>query len=320
MTELLTTLKDALTRNFGYKSVALLFALVFWVWVQSEQRVEDRVRATVEWRLPDGTALTEPPLEQVSVSVEGVQAFVRLLHQRELRIVVDLGKAREGDVSVDLTQKQVEGLPEQVHVRSISPSQLRVTLDRQLKRKVAVAPVTVGAVAPGFRLASVKILPERAELIGAASVLRALDAVSTEDIDLDGLREDVDVDVGLALKKGVEPAGAGKRFTAHVDVEPIIAERTFAEVPVTVREPGWGTAVERVTVKLSGPEEAISGLQPEEVSVVVRVPEGYTGPGGEARAGRTEGLRFEVIQGGGDQVRVVDVSPATIPVTRKETP
>lgn len=318
MSGLLGSLRAAFTQNFGYKAVALLFALVFWIWVQSEQRVEDRVRATVEWRLPDGTALTEPPLEQVSLSVEGVQAFVRLLKQRDLKIVVDLEKAREGDVAVDLSQKPVEGLPTQVHVRSVSPAQLRVTLDRRLKRKVGVAAVTVGKVAEGYRVVSVKLSPERAEFEGAASVLRALDAVSTEDIDLGGLKEDVDLDIGLSLKKGITLAGTPPRFTAHIDVEPIITERTFAEVPVLVRDAGWTAGVERMSVALSGPAEALGGLGADEVSVMVYVPDDFAGNTGEARAGRTDGLRFEVVHGGGDAVEVESWTPAVIPVTRKE--
>ena len=47
-------LKDFFTRNLGYKVVSLLFALTFWAWVQSEQRVEQRCRQRQYHHQDDG--------------------------------------------------------------------------------------------------------------------------------------------------------------------------------------------------------------------------------------------------------------------------
>ncbi|GDX81243.1 hypothetical protein LBMAG42_30540 [Deltaproteobacteria bacterium] len=318
MKDLAAVLRAAFTQNMAYKVVSLLFATLLWVWVQTEQRVEERVRANVLWLLPDGLALVEPPIDTVNLTVGGAQAFVRSLRQRELAVEVDLTKAHEGDVSVDLSQKQVSGLPPQVHVVSAAPSQLRVTLDRRLKRKISVAPVTVGKVADGYRVVSIRVAPERVELAGAATVLRGLESVSTEEVDVGELREDLEVDVGLALRKGIDQAGVATRFSVHVDVEPIVVERTFDVVPVLVRDAAWTTATAAVSVVLSGPQEPLSEMSADDVSVMVHIPESFEGASAQVRFGKGTGAHLEVVQSGGDAIKVLSVSPDSVLVTRKE--
>ncbi len=318
MKELLVGLRDSILSNLGYKVVALLFATAFWVWVQSDLRVTTRARVALNWTVPDGMALVEPPLETVSAEIEGVQAFVRSLKQRQLSMKVDLSEASEGDVTVALGDLPVIGLPSQLTVRSLSPSQLRVTLDRRLKRKVGVLPSTVGTVAEGYRLVAVKVSPTRAELSGAASILRAIENVNTEEVDLGGLREDADVVVGLALGKGITPAGLAVGFTVHVDVEAVHGTRRFESVPVLIRDALWASPLSEVAVVLAGPEETLRGLEPEQVSVMVNVPRPLDARTTEARRGRSSGARFEVVHGGGETVRVESVEPAVIPLQRKE--
>lgn len=318
LTEVLGDVRDVFTTNLAYKALALAFALMMWIWVQSEQVVEDRARVRLEWRLPEGLMLVEPPLETATVTVEGVQAFVRAVRQKDLSIQVDLSRAREGEVSLDLSERAVNGIPPQVRVVSVSPSALKVQLDRVLKRRVNVTADTRGDPADGFRLAQVTVEPDRVELSGPSSILRKLTEVPTDTVDVSGLREDAEFEVGLAVKKGQLTPTRSERFVVAVKVEPIVKERAFESVPVLLRNAeDYTVAAEDVRVTLAGPVEKLNAIDPEQVSVVVHVPEGFDAPTGDARRGRGEGLRYEVVQPGGEAVSVVDVSPERIPVTRK---
>ncbi|MFN7142429.1 MAG: CdaR family protein [Myxococcota bacterium] len=318
LTEVLGDVRDVFTTNLAYKALALAFALMMWIWVQSEQVVEDRARVRLEWRLPEGLMLVEPPLETATVTVEGVQAFVRAVRQKDLSILVDLSRAREGEVSLDLSERAVNGIPPQVRVVSVSPSALKVQLDRVLKRRVNVTADTRGDPADGFRLAQVTVEPDRVELSGPSSLLRKLTEVQTDTVDVSGLREDAEFEVGLAVKKGQLTPTRAERFTVAVKVEPIVKERAFEAVPVLLRNAeDYVVSAEDVRVTLAGPVERLNAIDPEQVSVVVHVPEGFDAPTGDARRGRGEGLRYEVVQPAGEAVSVVDVSPERIPVTRK---
>lgn len=316
--DVLVDVRDLFMSNLAYKTLALAFALMMWVWVQSEQVVEDRARVRLEWKLPDGLMLVEPQLETATVTVEGVQAFVRAVRQKELSILVDLSRAKEGEVSLDLSERPVLGLPSQARVVSVSPAALKVQLDRVLKRRVNVVAATRGEPAEGFRLAKVVVQPDRVELAGPSSVLRSLTEVATDAVDISGLREDAEFQVGLAVKKGQLAPTQAARFAVEVKIEAIVARRAFEAVPVLLRDAeGFGTPSPNVRVTLAGPVASLNAIDPEELSVVVHVPEGWSSATGEARRGGVEGLRYEVVQPGGEAVSVVDVVPDRITVERR---
>jgi len=317
--EVTARIRRGLSENLAYKVITLGFAVVLWAWVQSQHRVEGRVQVPIEWTAPEGMAFVEPPLETATVRVEGIQAFVRALPQTPMSIAVDLTKASAGDVAVDLGQRRVVGLPNQVLVKEITPGQLRLTLDRILKRRLPVTPATVGRVADGFRLVAVTVEPDRAEVEGAASVLRAMDGVSTAEVDLGGLRDDQSVEVALSLRKGLRPSQV-TRYTVTVDVEPIISERSFSGVPVLVRDAGWVSVTPTVDLRLAGPVEELASFDPGQISVVAIVPPGRVSTSVDARRGRNEGPRYEVVHGGSSRVEVVGVEPAVLKLVRSEVP
>lgn len=308
-----------LSDNLGYKAASLLFAVLVWIGVQSQHRVEERARATVRWAVPEGMTFVEPPIEVVTLTIEGVQALVRTVPQRTLTMDVDLTKATAGDVSIDLGQRPVSGLPDQLNVTSVSPAQLRLTLDRLLKRRVPVTPATVGKVAEGYRVAAVTVTPDRAELEGAATLLRSMESVPSGEADIGGLRDDQDVEVGLGLRKGLSATKAG-RYVVHVDVEPIIIERRFDFVAVVVESAGWTPVTPAVSLVLTGPQEEVNAVGADVVRVVVTVPVERTGNTAEARRSRGEGVRYEVVHGAGEAVRVVSVEPATLKLVRTPSP
>lgn len=309
-------LRGLLTDNLVYKLVSLLCALTLWLWVQSEQEVTERVRVRLDWDLPEGTMLTEPPLESALVTVEGVQAYARAVRQQSLRMRLDLTAMKEGEVSLTLADQTVEGLSSRLRVVSVSPERLDVKLDRAQRRRLPVTVATRGQVPPGFAVKSISVEPDRVEVTGPASVLRGLKELVTDEVDLSSLREDADFDVGLGVKKGQLLFSKDRGFVVKVAVEAVTKERRLDDVPVVVRgDASRVVGVSTVQVLLSGPVDQLDALDPEEVSVLLYVPDGVEA--GVARAGEGPGLRFEVVHPGGEHVRVVSVTPAEIPVGPK---
>lgn len=313
----LERLRELVLGNLAYKVLAGAFAMMMWIWVQSEQVVEERTRVRLDWKFPEGLTPVEPPLESATVTVEGVQAFVRAVRQRDLSIPVDLSRAKEGQVELDLTERPIEGLPGHLRVVAIAPATLQLRLDRIQKRRVPVAAATRGEPAEGWRVAGVRVQPDRVELRGPSTILRQLEEVQTDPVDVGGLRDDGEFTVGLAVRQGQLAPTSPVTFTVTVDLEPVVRQRRVEDVPVIVRTEGWVATASRVAVTLQGPATTIEQLDPDEVSVVVSVPDGYAPEAGLATRGREGGPRFEVLHAGGDQVEVVDVQPPKIPVMRE---
>lgn len=296
-------LREWVFDNFAFKILSFVFAALVWFWVQSDHVMTQRVRVAVDWRLPDGMMLTQRPLETATLTVEGVQATIRSIRQRDLRVEVDLSQAAEGEVAVDLSERPVVGLPVQARVVKVSPSDLRVTVDRSLKRRLDVVGTVVGEVAPGHRLIRTTVEPDRVEVIGPASLLRTLTRVATEEVDISSLKEDAEFsDVALALPRGtVKPSGTG-RVKVSVQIEAIRERRRLEDVLVVVMPEGrYRAKASTASVELDGPITALQELDASAVTVVVHVPDEFTARQGVAKASE-RGLRYEVVHNGDDRV------------------
>lgn len=137
------------------------------------------------------------------MSVRGTQAVIRAMRQRDLSISVDLARASAGDVSVDLGDRPVSGLPPHARVLDVVPGTVRLHLERALRRRVPVSVATRGTVAEGYELKSLVAVPSHVELTGPASVVRQVGEVVTDVVDIGDLREDAEFPVGLAGRLGV---------------------------------------------------------------------------------------------------------------------
>ncbi|HND29651.1 MAG TPA: CdaR family protein [Myxococcota bacterium] len=308
-------LRAAFTQNLGYKLASGVFALGIWIWVQNEQVITDRTRVHLEWQLPEGLVATEPLLEQVALTTEGVQALVRATRSQDLRITLDLRRAKIGDVTVDLADQIITGLPTGLRVVSLSPSTLRVQLDRILKKKVAVRIAETGDIANGYRLQGLKVQPNNIELIGPSSLLRSVSEVSTDPVDLSGLRDDMSLDVALDLKPGIRSAAA-RTVQVKVDVEELRDVRVLEAVPVLLQDGGrYVAGISSVRLKIEGPTALLAELDVDKVVVRVVVPADYDGRTGEVARG-TEGLHYTVELPDSDRYEV-EVDPPRIPLLPK---
>lgn len=310
----MSLIRDFFTQNLGYKLVSLCFAITFWAWVQSEQRVEQRLKVPVAWMLPDGLGLVEPPIEAAFVTVEGVQGTLRSVRAADMSIPVDLRKATEGEVNVSLTDLPIANLPAGVRIKDIEPDSLKLTLDRIRTRRVRVVADTRGEPAPGYKVGAVKVEPERVDLTGPGSILQTVTEVKTDAVDLSGLRDDAEFEVGVATHKSQLRADKSTRLTVTVSVTAVVKERKFDAVPLSV-PPGWLPSVPSVIVTVAGPVDAVDHLDAAGVHATIDVPEG-TEPGQVATWGPETGLRLDVGLGTVEGVDVTAVEPARITLER----
>ena len=242
----------ALTQEVPFKVLSLLFALLIWAWVQTQQIVSQRTRAEVKWTIPEDQAWVDPVPKSLVVTIKGPQGLVRNVKKRTLRYDVDLSDAETGMTSVDFSERALKGMSEGVEVVQISPPGIDVELDQRMERTVRVTPATIGDVAQGYRLSSVSVSPSTVRIAGPRSLVRSIAEISTDVIDLTGLTANKELSLSLASKwRTVRPVEK-QSLTANVTVEPIIAEKTFNDVPVMARADGWKTSPTTV-VTLTGP-------------------------------------------------------------------
>lgn len=305
----LQRMRQALLGNVAYKIFACFLAVLIWGWVQSEQIVEERARVRIVWKFPEGLVPVEDPIDDVAVTIQGVQTWVRAARRQDLSLSIDVSGAQEGPLQLDLSDRPIVGLPAQVRVLNVLPTRLDIELDRLLRRTVALVPATRGELAPGFKLGKVRVEPDRVELTGPAQAIRGLAEVSTQPVDLSGLREDATFQVGLALPRGQVTTSRTVQTTVHVQIVSITGERALEGVRVSGADPSWALTPATLDVTLSGPVVELEDIDPAGFEVRLHVPDGWAGPG-TATFDATEGPSLSLPSG--PRIRVRSVVPTSI--------
>jgi hypothetical protein len=308
-----------LVANPTYKLLSLAIAVGAWMYVQSGQLSDAKVRAVIEWKLPPGLSTTEPLPATVMIGVQGTRSATRRAQRADVTVSADLSDAEVGEHVLEFGSLEVRGLPPAVHAVGFSPSAVRMVLDEQAVRKVKVQPVTVGDPATGYSVLAVTVEPAVIELRGPRVVMSDLRDVSTKPIDVSSLTADVEAPVELDLPWGIAPA-SGDPVRVRIDVEPVLEQRTFEGVPVIVQVPGFGPSVPSVQVVLRGPAGALQDMDPDSVFAIARLPDAPSPSRSsyDVAWGPPDGPRLEVVFPGDPAViQVTAVRPGRVEVVRQ---
>ncbi len=305
--------------NPHYKFVSVLVAVLLWLYVQGQQSVDGSIRADIVWQLPPGLVATEPLPVKVTMSVTGSRAAVRRVERSTTSVRIDLSELETGAHLVDTSAYPVEGL-QTLTLNSLSPSTVAFSLDELTSRKVVVDPVLVGTPREGYRVSSALPDPLVVTVRGAQSAVQDRIEVSTRPIDVSGLQNDAALLAALDLPTGVERVG-DEVLEVFVTVEAESDSRRYSDVPVVVwplsAASEWRADPEFVTVQLEGASSALRGVRGEDILVFAHLPESPDRPRYTVALGPAEGQRLRVLHGGGELVRVIDVSPQAVRIVRQ---
>ncbi len=306
------------SHNLMFKSLSLVFAVFLWAWVQTEQVVDKRSRARVDYIWPEGLVRVQEVPKTLVVTLRGPQGLVRNLEPSHLRYQVDLTEAELGDVSVDFSARILAGLPDGVTVVQVSPPAVDIDLDRNLIREVRIKEMVIGDVAAGWKKGKVTVTPSTIQISGPQSLVRQISELATDVVDVNGLKETTRFDVALALKERTISTVDAQSVAVTVEVSPIIVKKTFNGVPIMARGSGWRAKPTAATVTLEGNAGDMRELSPEQVSVQVHLPD----PVPPSRSLEVKFNRkaphsgLEVVHQGPDSVEVVNVLPSTVLLER----
>jgi YbbR domain-containing protein len=198
-----------ITKNPTLKIISLILAIILWVFVKSKSGGEVGLVVPLEfYRVPSNVIVTQVSDEAINVRVNGSFMQLERLPSREIRARIDLSRARPGTNSFDILPDNFN-IPRGLKVTQISPSSVKVELDRVMESIVQVKAAVKGRPARGYRVSKISVDPPYITLQGARSQLGGLKEVSTEVVDISGLKETVRVAAplriaDLRLKKDVK--------------------------------------------------------------------------------------------------------------------
>jgi YbbR domain-containing protein len=206
----------ALARNWQLKLLAAVLAVVVWFFVVSANRSRFGFAAPVEYvGLEAGMVLIGAPRETVDVQVEAARWAAARLAPTDVRVRVNLSRAREGDNTLPLSADDVQA-PAGVNVVRIAPTSVRVSVATAATRALRVVPQLRGSPPPDVRLGRVVVEPATVQVKGPRTTIEERATVETAPVDLTDLRQSVTRTVGLQLPDSVYPT---TQRTVQVTVE-----------------------------------------------------------------------------------------------------
>ncbi len=300
------------------RAVALLFAIMIY-WSISAQISEERFISGVpiEYRLDSGLILTSASRYDAAITVRGSRRDLNDLDASAIVARVQVNSSHrmpDGSYRIQLHPNDFllnrSGLSV-VRVELPRDGVLSLRMTRRISRSVKVKPRFAGKLAPEYRLADWRVIPDEVRISGPENVVAEVREVITEPIPLSpAVEEAFEYDAVLSTpgRTSLSPG----RAMVQVDVVRNIEQRTFKQLPVQIMgEPGSSVTAlpaepgTRVDVTLTGSIAALSALSPDDVRPFVRL-SGVGVPGIHA-------LPVELyVKGGG--VGVKTIAPGEIKV------
>ena len=182
-------LKRYLLHNFWLKTLSLLLAAGLWWQISpDEQPAEVSLHAPIVFQhVPEHLEISSETVPEAQIRVKGPERVIRQLQATEVHAEIDLGDAKAGERTFDLTSQQVRH-PSDVTVMQVVPSQLHLSFDTRLTRDVEIHPRVTGNFVAGEQITKVDVDPPRITISGPKHHVERVDAATTDPLDATGTR------------------------------------------------------------------------------------------------------------------------------------
>ncbi len=184
-------MKDLLRRwvlhNFWLKILSLLIATGLWLAIAPEQEpAEVEVRVPIEFEhVPAHLEISSITIPEAQIRVRGPENVIRNLRSTDVHAQLELGDAKPGERTFDLTAQQIQHSRE-LHVVQVVPGQVHLSFDTGLTREVEIRPRVTGNFVEGERISKILVDPQTITITGPQHHVQDVDAATTDPVDVSG--------------------------------------------------------------------------------------------------------------------------------------
>jgi len=250
------SLWKTMTRNWFLKLLCLVLAFAVWQGIRESTSFEVVVAdIPLTVTAGDGHAVLEQSSDVVSIRFRGSREDISYISRDQISVEVDISeRADRLRQSVKLVPRYVK-MPSRAHTVGFYPSEVIVTIDREVERLLPVKAAFEGTLPEGIQLEKAVCEPASVRIRGAEQRLLDLEQVRTVPISLDGRYNTFNTHVAVAEN--------GQPWTA--DPERVSVELELVERVATRR-------IEKNQVRplLASDDTRVVKIRPEKVDIVLR--------------------------------------------------
>jgi YbbR domain-containing protein len=171
------------------KFFSFFIAIFLWIYVISTEKLEMKKEIDIIYLLPEKLALANDVPKVAQVGFRGPRAFLRSLSKKKQSITIDvIAHLQEGKLDYDFSlSAQQFSIPIGVEITSILPPDVRVKLDRKIKKKVKVRTRLDGEISDAHKILKQELYPKKVEIEGAKIHVDKIKTLWTKPISVSGL-------------------------------------------------------------------------------------------------------------------------------------
>jgi YbbR domain-containing protein len=179
-------LRRLVLHNFWLKALSLLLATGLWLAISPDQEpAEVAVRVPIEFQhVPAELEISSVTVPEAQIRVRGPERLIRELRSTDIHAEIELGDAKPGERTFDLTAQQIRHQRD-LTVVQVVPGQVHLSFDTRLTRDVKIRPRVIGA---GAQNATVLVDPESVTITGPRRQVEIVDEATTDPVDASAIR------------------------------------------------------------------------------------------------------------------------------------
>ena len=237
--------------------VAVLAAVAMWYVVSVRDRLEAQVEVNIDYYgIPPNLVVTDGLISKITVRLRGPETLLRSITQQRLTQAVDLSDIKKGVTNVPLGGDNLGPNFRAFELVDIQPPRIVVRADTLLERSVPLRAIVDSPLRGGaLTVENVSVSPATVVLRGPEDVLSDITSVP------------------LTIMLDPKAAGATVHQTITLDTPSLVtANPSSVRVQYTITS-GRTVVSQRCRVELAGENRRQYTVEPEEVTVLVEVPE-----------------------------------------------
>ena len=244
-----------LSKDWLLKFISLVLAVILWYFVGGEDRIDKNVMVPIEIiNLPRDLVISNQFKKEIEVTVSGPRSLILEMANRAVTRQVDLSTATPGTMVIENDNKHIPVL-RGITVQRVQPSSIILSLDKLIQKQFPVEIKTIGRVAHGYQLKKLKSEPEVITITGPYTTLSQVDHFYTKAINLDGVKQSMQLQIPLELEPAIVELIGETSVTADLTIGLETVAITFDSLKVRGVVNGQNREV-----------------QPDQVKVVANIP------------------------------------------------
>ena len=183
------TIRQRVFSNLLPKASLLLAVCIFWALITTRQGQITTVTAPIRLHgVPDDIVLLHTIPEDVTVQLKAMSSLAPPPSKLDLTAEIDASKILEGITPVRINHADIT-VPSGMIITSVSPSTVRVSAEKKLRKSVPVKATLKGKLPSGQSSLHIICEPGSVNIEGPASQVSQIVSVATEDIDVNQLKK-----------------------------------------------------------------------------------------------------------------------------------